>query len=45
MALAMVIACMGVGFVALLLARAGLERDDHVSDSWRSSFSRERRDD
>jgi hypothetical protein len=44
MVIAMFVACGGVAVVAWLLARAAVE-DDHVSESWRDSFSRDRRGD
>ena len=42
-AVAMVVAVAGVAVVALLLARA--PSDEHVTDDWRASHIRDRRDD
>jgi hypothetical protein len=44
MALAMAFACAVVGGVAWLLIR-GAERPDYVSNEWRTSHVRDRRDD
>jgi hypothetical protein len=45
MASAMLLAVAGVALVGFLLVHGAQDRPDRVSDQWRDSYTRDRRDD